>query len=150
MVQGYICSDADRSVRVRVCDNEGFLTIKSASDERGWSRYEFEQAISKSDAEELLNLCLPGRIDKDRYDVPFGAHTWEVDVFHGANEGLVVAEIELTTEAESFEFPEWIGQEVSGNVNYYNAMLAQHPYSKWSEDTLGKNLQDFGTDLTFI
>ena len=127
IVQGYICSDAERTVRVRICDDKAFLTIKSASNERGWSRYEFELSIPKKDAVELLKLCLPGLIEKTRYDVIFGNHTWEVDVFHGENEGLMVAEIELSSEDEPFELPEWVGQEVSGNINYYNAMLAKNP-----------------------
>ena len=129
IIQGYICSDADRSVRIRISEDEAFLTIKSASNERGWSRYEFEKPISKKDAEELLMLCLPGRIDKVRHYVKVGGHIWEVDVFHGANEGLIIAEIELDSEEETFEKPAWIGQEVSGNPKYYNMMLAKSPQS---------------------
>lgn len=131
IMQGYICADAARSVRVRIRGEEGFLTIKSASNERGWSRYEFEQPIALNEAEELMKLCLPGRIDKVRYYVKAARHTWEVDVFHGANEGLVVAEIELESEAETFELPPWIEKEVSGDAKYYNSMLALHPYSTW-------------------
>ena len=131
IVQGYICSDASRSVRVRICEDKGFLTIKSATNERGWSRYEFEQPIALRDAEELMKLCLPGQIDKVRHYVKTGNHTWEVDVFHGENEGLVIAEIELESEDETFELPEWVGKEVSGHANYYNSMLATHPYSQW-------------------
>ncbi|MDR1524734.1 MAG: CYTH domain-containing protein [Tannerella sp.] len=131
MVQGYICADAERSVRVRICGEEGFLTIKSASNERGWSRYEFEKPVALNEAGELMKLCLPGLIDKVRYYVKAGRHTWEVDVFHGENEGLVVAEIELESEDEVFELPSWIGKEVSGDPRYYNAMLAVHPYSAW-------------------
>ena len=130
IIQGYICSDAERSVRVRIREDEAFLTIKSATNERGWSRYEFEQPIPMKDAEELMKLCLPGLIDKVRHYVKVGSHTWEVDVFHGENEGLIVAEIELETEDETFELPEWIGREVSGEQKYYNMMLAKHPYSK--------------------
>ena len=129
IVQGYICSDAERSVRVRISEDEAFLTIKSASNERGWSRYEFEQPISIKDAMELLKLCLPGRIDKVRHYVKVGSHTWEVDVFHGDNEGLIIAEIELESEEETFETPKWIGLEVSGNPKYYNMMLAKYPQS---------------------
>ncbi|MDR0395175.1 MAG: CYTH domain-containing protein [Tannerella sp.] len=134
IVQGYICADAERSVRVRICGGEGFLTIKSASNGRGWSRYEFEQPIALKDAEELMKLCLPGVIDKVRHYVKAGSHTWEVDVFHGANEGLVVAEIELESEEEVFELPPWVADEVSGDPRYYNMMLAKHPYAEW--DTL--------------
>jgi len=129
IVQGYICADKERSVRIRICDDEGFLTIKSASNERGWSRYEFEQSVPISDAYELMCLCGSGLIDKTRYDVQCGNHTWEVDVFHGENEGLVVAEIELATEEEAFELPDWAGKEVSGDPKYYNMMLARQPYS---------------------
>ena len=128
IIQGYICSDAERSVRVRIREDEAFLTIKSASNERGWSRYEFEQSISMEDAKELIKLCLPGMIDKVRHYVPVGGHTWEVDVFHAENEGLIIAEIELDSEEEAFELPAWIGQEVSGDPRYYNMMLAKQPY----------------------
>ena len=131
IVQGYICSDIGRSVRVRIRDNEGFLTIKSATNERGWSRYEFETPIPLKDAEELMGLCMPGIIDKIRHYVKVGCHTWEVDIFHGENEGLVMAEIELEYEEESFELPVWAGQEVSGDAGYYNSMLAKHPFLKW-------------------
>jgi len=128
IVQGYICADAERSVRVRICGDEAFLTIKGATNGRGWSRYEFEQPVPMNDAEELLQLCMPGRIEKERHYVMFGGHTWEVDVFHGANEGLTVAEIELASEDETFELPAWVGQEVSGDPRYYNAMLAKNPF----------------------
>jgi len=131
IVQGYICSDAERSVRVRIRDDEGFLTIKSATNERGWSRYEFETPISVSEADELMKLCLPGSIDKVRHYVKAGNHTWEVDVFHGENEGLTVAEIELESEDDVFELPVWVGQEVSGIAKYYNSMLAKHSFSRW-------------------
>lgn len=131
IVQGYICSQPGRTVRIRIRGEKGFLTIKGASDEKGLSRYEFEQPISLADAEELLKLCEPGAIDKVRHLVPAGKHTWEIDVFHGDNEGLVLAEIELASEDEPFERPEWVGQEVSGDRRYYNSMLTKHPYTKW-------------------
>ena len=131
IVQGYICSDADRSVRIRISDEEAFLTIKGASDERGWSRYEFEKPVSMHDANELITLCQPGLIGKVRHYVEVGSHVWEVDVFHGENEGLIVAEIELQSEDEIIELPAWVGQEVSGDPKYYNAMLAKQPYSCW-------------------
>ena len=131
IVQGYICSDAKRTVRVRISGEEGFLTIKSETNERGWSRYEFEYPISLKDAEELLDLCLPGRIEKVRYEVKVGDHIWEVDVFQGDNDGLVVAEIELESEGEAFEMPEWVGEEVSGDARYYNAMLALCPFTNF-------------------
>ena len=131
IVQGYICSQLGRTVRVRIRGEEGFLTIKGASDEKGLSRYEFEQKIPLADAEELLKLCEPGAIDKMRNLVPAGKHTWEIDVFHGENEGLILAEIELASEDEPFERPDWIGQEVSGDRRYYNSMLTKHPYKQW-------------------
>ena len=131
MTQGYICHDTERSVRVRIRDDAAFLTIKGATNERGWSRYEFEKQIDLEDAEELMKLCMPGIIDKTRHYVWHDGHTWEVDVFHGANEGLVVAEIELQSEDETFTLPQWIDREVSGDARYYNSMLAQKPYTQW-------------------
>ena len=131
IVQGYICADAGRTVRIRIRGDEGFITIKSATNERGWSRYEFEKPISLNEAEELMKLCLPGLIDKVRHYVKAGSHIWEVDVFHGENEGLIVAEIELESEDDIFELPLWVGQEVSGDIRYYNSMLAKSPFSKW-------------------
>ena len=113
IVQGYICAVPGRTVRVRIRGEKGFLTIKGPSDEKGLSRYEFEQEVPLADAEQLLKLCEPGAIDKVRHLVRAGKHIWEVDVFHGANEGLVMAEIELASEDEVFEKPEWIGEEVS-------------------------------------
>lgn len=131
IVQGYICSEPGRTVRIRIRGEEGFITIKGPSDEKGLSRYEFEQRISLPDAEELLKLCEPGIIDKVRHLVHVGKNTWEVDVFHGENEGLVIAEIELFSEDEPFSTPEWLGKEVSGDRRYYNSMLAKLPYNKW-------------------
>lgn len=128
IVQGYICSDPDRTVRVRVRGEKGFLTIKGRSSEDGLSRYEWEKEIPVSEALELMALCGSGVIDKTRYLVPFGAHTYEIDVFHGANEGLVLAEIELSDENEPFERPSWLGEEVTGDVRYYNSMLSRNPY----------------------
>ncbi|MDO4755032.1 MAG: CYTH domain-containing protein [Parabacteroides sp.] len=131
IVQGYICSQPGRTVRIRIRGEKGFLTIKGASDEKGLSRYEFEQEIPLSDAEELFKLCEAGAIDKVRHLIPMGQHTWEVDVFHGANEGLVLAEIELSSEDEQFEHPEWLGTEVTGDRRYYNSMLTKHPFTQW-------------------
>lgn len=136
IVQGYICSQPGRTVRIRICGGEGFLTIKGASDEKGLSRYEFEHPIPLSDAEELLKLCEPGAIDKVRHLIASGKHTWEVDVFHGANEGLIVAEIELSSEDEPFEKPSWLGNEVSGDRRYYNSMLTKSPYTEWNNKTI--------------
>ena len=130
IMQGYICSDPDRTVRVRVRGDKGVLTIKGRGSEDGLSRYEWEKEIPVSEAFELMALCGSGVIDKTRYLVPFGKHTYEVDVFHGANEGLVLAEIELSDEQEAFEMPSWLGEEVTGDVRYYNSMLSLHPFSK--------------------
>ena len=130
IMQGYICSDPDRTVRVRVRGDKGFLTIKGRGSEDGLSRYEWEKEIPVTEAAELMALCGSGVIDKTRYLVPFGKHTYEVDVFHGANEGLVLAEIELSDEQEAFEMPSWLGEEVTGDVRYYNSMLSLHPFSK--------------------
>lgn len=130
IMQGYICSDPDRTVRVRVRGDKGFLTIKGRGSEDGLSRYEWEKEIPVTEAAELMALCGSGVIDKTRYLVPFGRHTYEVDVFHGANEGLVLAEIELSDEQEAFEKPSWLGEEVTGDVRYYNSMLSLHPFSK--------------------
>ncbi len=133
IIQGYISSQPGRTVRVRIRNEEGFLTIKGPSDEKGICRYEFEQKIPQDDAQALLKLCEPGIIDKERYLIPKGKHTWEVDVFHGENEGLVIAEIELQSAEEPFEHPAWLGAEVSGNRRYYNSMLIKHPYTKWNK-----------------
>lgn len=132
IVQGYICSQPGRTVRVRIRGEEGFLTIKGPSTDDGLSRYEFERPLSLADAEDLFKLCEPGAIDKVRHLVRSGNHTWEVDVFHGANEGLILAEIELSSTGESFEKPEWIGKEVTGDRRYYNSMLTKHPYAEWN------------------
>lgn len=131
IVQGYICSTPGRTVRVRIGSEKGFLTIKGPSDEKGLSRYEFEQEIPLEDAEQLIKLCEPGIIDKVRYLVEAGKHVFEVDVFHGENEGLIIAEVELNSEDEIFEHPHWLGQEVSGDRRYYNSMLTRHPFTKW-------------------
>lgn len=133
ITQGYICAEQGRTVRVRIAGDEGYLTIKGPSDEKFWSRYEFEQPIPLQDAEELMKLCVSGIIDKVRHYVPFGKHVWEVDVFHGDNEGLIMAEIELSSEDEAFERPDWIGKEVSLDRRYYNSMLSKTPYCQWKE-----------------
>ena len=129
IVQGYICSQPGRHGSYSYPGRGGIPNDKGASDEKGLSRYEFEQKIPLVDAERLLELCEPGAIDKVRYLVPRGSHTWEVDVFHGANEGLILAEIELSSEDEPFEKPAWLGKEVSGDRRYYNSMLTKHPFN---------------------
>ncbi len=135
ITQGYISSHGGRTVRVRLRDGRGYLTIKGPSDEAGLSRYEFEQEISPADARDLLRICEPGVIDKTRYlvDAGDGLHTWEVDEFHGENAGLVVAEVELRSEDEAFPRPPFLGQEVTGDRRYYNSHLRKDPFSKWGE-----------------
>lgn len=131
IVQGYICSARGRTVRVRIRDGKGYLTIKGASNASGTSRYEWEKELPLGEAEELLKLCDPGVIDKTRYLVRCGRHTFEVDEFYGENEGLVVAEVELTSEDEAFDKPHFIGKEVTGDIRYYNSQLMRHPYTTW-------------------
>ncbi len=132
--QGYICSERGRTVRVRIQNEEGYLTIKGPSDAAGMSRYEWEHALSLQEAEELMKLCEPGMIDKTRYLVQCGTHMFEVDEFYGDNEGLVVAEVELDSEGESFDRPSFLGEEVTGQVKYYNSFLMKFPYRKWAEN----------------
>ncbi|MBP5777304.1 MAG: CYTH domain-containing protein [Prevotella sp.] len=132
--QGYICSGHGRTVRVRIRDNRGYLTIKGPSDAAGLSRYEFEKEITLDEAEHLMALCEPGSIDKTRYLVKSGTHTFEVDEFYGDNEGLVMAEVELGSEDEPFEKPDFIGEEVTGDRRYYNAHLVKKPFKTWGGD----------------
>ena len=129
--QGYICSARGKTVRIRIRDDKGYITIKGPSNASGTSRYEWEKEIPLSDAEELMALCEPGRIVKVRYLVDFAGHTFEVDEFHGENEGLVVAEVELRSETEEVVFPAFIGEEVTGQTKYYNSFLMKQPYTSW-------------------
>lgn len=131
IVQGYISSARGRTVRVRIRDERGYLTIKGASDKSGISRYEWEKEIPLDEARELLKLCEPGIIDKTRYLVRSGQHVFEVDEFYGENEGLTVAEVELSSEDEPFVKPAFIGREVTGDVRYYNSQLMKHPFTTW-------------------
>ena len=131
ITQGYLCAMPDRTVRIRIKGNKGFITIKGKSDENGLSRFEWEKEITTDDAVQLLRLCDVGVIDKIRYEVEFEGKTFEVDVFDGENQGLVVAEIELKEASEVFIRPDWLGEEVTGDVRYYNSMLSRHPYSTW-------------------
>jgi len=131
ITQGYLSSVPERTVRVRIKGEKGFLTIKGIGNESGASRYEWEMEIPASEAVELMKICEPGVIDKTRYLVIVGNHTYEVDEFYGENEGLLVAEVELSSEDEYFEKPEWLGNEVTGEVKYYNSMLMKTPYTKW-------------------
>ena len=131
IAQGYICSMRGRTVRVRIRDEKGYLTIKGPSDTAGLGRYEWEKEISLQEAQELMRLCEPGMIDKTRYLVQSGKHIFEVDEFYGENEGLVVAEVELSSEDEAYEKPDFLGEEVTGDVKYYNSFLMKNPYKRW-------------------
>ncbi len=131
IIQGYLSSVPERTVRVRVKGDKGFITIKGIGSQSGASRYEWEKEIPVEEVNELLKICEPGVIDKTRFLVPVGKHTFEVDEFYGENEGLILAEIELSSEGESFETPNWIGQEVTGDARYYNSMLMKNPYKGW-------------------
>ncbi len=129
--QGYLCKDPDKTVRVRIWDDKGFLTIKSAKNQVGFSRFEWEREISLSDAKELMALALPGKIEKTRWIIPASCNlspvacnrVWEVDEFHGRLEGFVMAEIELGSEEEEFDKPAFLGEEVTGDPRYYNANM---------------------------
>lgn len=133
ITQGYLCSDPERTVRIRMKDDRGYLTVKGKGDETLISRFEWEKEISPDDARSLLELCLPGVIDKTRYLIKNadGIHTWEVDEFYGDNAGLVVAEIELQAEDDTFDIPSWIGEEVSSDRRYFNSALSMNPFTKW-------------------
>ena len=135
--QGYICSSHGRTVRVRIRDERGYLTIKGPSENGGLSRYEFEKEITLDEAEHLMQLCEPGIIDKTRWLVKSGRHTFEVDEFFSENEGLVMAEVELGAEDESYEKPDFIGQEVTGDRRYYNSHLRKNPFSVWGKAVEG-------------
>lgn len=123
VVQVYLSKDPFRIVRVRKMDERAFITIKSGTKDLGLSRLEWEFEIPPEEADDLIKISLPGRIAKTRYYVPNGKHIWEVDVFHDRNEGLIIAEIELSSVDEEFEKPDWIGEEVTGNPDYYNVNL---------------------------
>ena len=129
--QGYLNSDKARSVRIRLRGETGYITVKGASSKNGLSRFEWEKEISISEAKSLLKLCEPGMIDKIRYEVKSKNHIFEIDEFFADNEGLIVAEIELNYENESFEKPDWLGTEVTGNPKYYNSQLIKHPFKTW-------------------
>ena len=133
-MSGYISSGQGRTVRVRIRDNQGFLTIKGPSLDGGLSRYEFEKEITLDEAEHLMQLCEPGTIDKTRYLVKSGRHVFEVDEFYGDNEGLVMAEVELSSADEPFEKPDFIEKEVTGDHRYYNSHLRKNPYKLWKEE----------------
>lgn len=131
IAQGYLSSVPERTVRVRIKNDQGFITIKGKGSESGMSRLEWEKEISLADAKQLLTLCEKGVIVKTRYEVPNGNHVIEVDVFEGDNEGLVMAEIELESETASFSVPDWLGIEVTNDERYYNSYLSRTPFASW-------------------
>lgn len=135
IVQGFLNTNPERTVRVRIQGNDGFLTIKGKSNKSGLSRFEWEKQISLAEAEQLLHLCEPGIIEKTRYEVSIDNHIFEVDDFMGENQGLIIAEIELDSENEPFSKPEWLGKEVTGNLEYYNSNLSKNPFKNWTDES---------------
>jgi adenylate cyclase len=131
IAQGYISKNPERTVRVRIKGEKGFLTIKGKGNESGLSRFEWEKEIPVEEAQQLMHLCEKGTIDKTRYEIQSGKHVIEVDIFYGENEGLIMAEIELSSETEKFLKPEWLGEEVTNDQRYYNGYLSEHPFKSW-------------------
>ena len=136
IIQGYLSSVPERTVRVRIKDDKGFLTVKGTSSKSGTTRFEWEKEIPVGEAQELIAICESGVIDKTRYIVEAGRHIYEIDEFHGDNQGLIVAEIELASEDETFAKPQWLGKEVTGDTRFYNSMMMKNPYRNWkNKDT---------------
>lgn len=133
IVQGFLNTHPQRTVRVRIKGEQGFITVKGKSNERGTTRFEWEKEIPVIEAEALIKLSEKETIEKIRYEVKAGDHIFEVDEFFGNNEGLIVAEIELNSEMEKFTKPTWLGKEVTGDIKYYNSRLSKQPYKKWKE-----------------
>lgn len=131
ITQAYLSSDPKRSVRIRICEQNAYITIKGQTSESGTSRYEWEKEINIDDAKQLMLLCREGVVTKIRHLIPFKNHTFEVDEFLKDNSGLVIAEIELSNENEDFERPRWLGKEVTGIKKYYNSQLSQNAYVNW-------------------
>lgn len=131
IVQGFLNTDPERTVRVRIKGNKGFLTVKGRSNDSGTTRFEWEAEISVSEATNLIDLCESVILEKIRFEIPAGNHVFEVDEFFGENKGLVVAEIELEHEDEVFLKPDWLGTEVTGEIKYYNSQLSKKPFIKW-------------------
>lgn len=131
IIQGYLSSNPERTVRVRIKENKAYLTIKGSSNASGMSRFEWEKEITVDEAKKLLLLCEKGVIDKTRFEVKVGSHIYEIDEFYGENDGLEMAEIELQSETETFEKPEWLGEEVTNDKRYYNSYLSKNPYKNW-------------------
>lgn len=133
IAQGYLSSLPERTVRVRIKGERGFLTIKGIGHHSGMSRFEWENEIPLDEAQELLKLCEKGKIEKTRFEIKSGNHIFEVDEFYGENEGLIMAEIELKSETEPFEKPDWLGDEVTNDERYYNAYLSKNPFKDWGK-----------------
>lgn len=133
MIQGFLNTHPDRTVRVRLQGSKGKLTVKGRSNEAGTTRFEWETPLSANEAEALLELCEEGIIEKIRFAVPFEGHLFEVDVFENDNDGLIVAEVELSEENETFKKPSWLGIEVTGELKYYNSQLSNKPYKLWEQ-----------------
>ncbi len=131
IAQGYLSSNPERTVRVRIKGNKGYLTIKGIGNESGASRFEWEKEIELNEAKQLLKLCEKGVIEKTRYEVKSGNHIIEVDEFHGDNNGLIIAEIELENEHDSIEKPHWLGIEVTNDERYYNSYISLNPFKNW-------------------
>lgn len=132
IVQGFLNTHPERTVRIRIRGSLGYITVKGKSNESGTSRFEWEKEIPLVEAETLLTLCEPGVIEKTRYEVKSGAHVVEVDEFMGDNDGLTLAEIELKSENEDFQKPGWLGEEITGDVRYFNSYLSKNPFKTWS------------------
>jgi CYTH domain-containing protein len=131
IAQGYLNSDPERTVRIRIKGEKGYITIKGSGNETGTSRMEWDKEISLEEAKSLLKLCEKGVIEKTRYEVKSGIHIIEIDVFHGENEGLIMAEVELEDENEAILKPNWLGKEVTGDTRYYNSYISLHPFNMW-------------------
>ena len=135
IIQGFLNTHKKRTVRIRISGNTAFITVKGISNKTGTTRFEWEKEITKPEAEALLNLCEEGVIEKNRYEMQIGKHVFEVDEFLQENKGLIIAEIELFSENEAFQKPEWLGKEVTGELKYYNSQLSKNPYKSWGFDS---------------
>lgn len=131
IAQGYLNTDPHRTVRVRVKGDKGYINVKGIGNASGTTRFEWEKEIDVTEAQALLEMCEETIIDKIRYEVPYGNHLYEVDEFKGQNDGLVVGEIELSSEDEDFDKPDWLGEEITGQDKYYNSYLSNTPYKNW-------------------
>ncbi len=133
IVQGFLNTHPERTVRVRLKGDKGFLTVKGKGNDTGTTRFEWETELSLAEATNLIDLCEPIILEKIRFEVPFGKHTYEVDEFLGENKGLVVAELELEHEDERFKKPDWLGPEITGETRYYNSQLSIIPFNQWND-----------------